>query len=266
VSPSQRGELRTPGIPGLAKAGRTSACMDFSAYLSTLPQEQLTYLYDSPWTCQAVLRSLPPLPQQFILRLLFLSEAVPIQWLRSAVTAEFSKSCEQSLSLLSDLRVLEHIHGPGGGSRQLAPTFQARLQQSVLNPVSLGQRVGPARPLASPSSSLSDINAFGSSQWQAVLLALVEGRRTKLKGHAELNTLDGHSLFINAGLLDDASELTDAGFKFLFLDVYSQLWQLLQQYLKKAGHDDGNSLADALSFLLQLSFRKVWACACAHGH
>jgi len=36
----------------------------FMDYMATLPAAKMDQLYDSVWTCQAVLRSLPPLAKQ----------------------------------------------------------------------------------------------------------------------------------------------------------------------------------------------------------
>ena len=250
--------------------------MDFNQYLTTLPADQLTRLYDSPWTCQAVLRSLPPLSQHFVLRLLFIPDPVPSDWITAAVQPDKSRERHRSVQLLTRLHVLLSEKGVSGAeTMRLEPTFQARLQQSVLNPASLGasQKASASNAARSPGAGngadgavtaataagtmVADANTFGQAQWQAVLLALVDGRRSSLRVHAELKPLDVRALFHSAGLTDDATELTDSGFKFLFLDVYTQLWQLLQQYLKASAPDAGHSLADALSFLLQLSFRKA---------
>ena len=51
--------------------------MDFVSWLEGLPQETATKLYASHWACQAVLRGLPPLAKQYVLRLLFLDGPVP---------------------------------------------------------------------------------------------------------------------------------------------------------------------------------------------
>jgi transcription initiation factor TFIIH subunit 4 len=51
--------------------------MDLITYLEALPPVKLSRLYDSPFTCLAVLRSLPPLAKQYTLRLLFLDSGVP---------------------------------------------------------------------------------------------------------------------------------------------------------------------------------------------
>jgi hypothetical protein len=105
--------------------------------------------------------------------------------------------------------------------------------------------------------SLEDCTEYAESQWQKVLLALVEGRHTPLRPHKDLPGLGIQKLFVGAGLLDEAGELTQAGFKFLFTDLYSQLWLLLQHYLTLSSKEEGTQLASALSFLLQLSFRQV---------
>lgn len=51
--------------------------MNFVSWLEGLPQETATKLYASHWACQAVLRGLPPLAKQYVLRLLFLDGPVP---------------------------------------------------------------------------------------------------------------------------------------------------------------------------------------------
>lgn len=46
--------------------------MDLASYLATLPRPKLDALYENPWTCRAVLRSLPPLAKQYVMRMLLL--------------------------------------------------------------------------------------------------------------------------------------------------------------------------------------------------
>lgn len=57
---------------------QAAARMDLNSYLEELSKEQLVSLYDSYWTCQAVLRSLPPLAQQYVLRLLFIDQPLEL--------------------------------------------------------------------------------------------------------------------------------------------------------------------------------------------
>jgi hypothetical protein len=51
--------------------------MNITSYITSLDHEVRPKLYESPWTCQAVLRALPPLTQQYIARLLYIDEPVP---------------------------------------------------------------------------------------------------------------------------------------------------------------------------------------------
>lgn len=105
-------------------------------------------------------------------------------------------------------------------------------------------------------ATVAECNAYGEQQWQNVLLSLVEGRRGSLKPHKLLSGLDVNSLFYEAGLLHHG-DLTEDGFQFLFTDLYSQLWLLLQHYLSHSAQQSGSLFANALSFLLQMAFRKA---------
>jgi Transcription factor Tfb2 len=95
--------------------------MDFSKYLGTLPLEELTTLYSSPWTCQAVLRTLEPLAQQIVLRQVHLDGGIPDAWMRRIVTPEHSRRADMALDKLQQLRVLAKS---AGGVWSLQRTFQ----------------------------------------------------------------------------------------------------------------------------------------------
>lgn len=47
------------------------------SFLNDLSREQRDQLYESPWTCQAVFRSLPPLAKNYVLRLLLIDVPIP---------------------------------------------------------------------------------------------------------------------------------------------------------------------------------------------
>lgn len=59
--------------------------MDAFEFLETLPGATLERLYEDPWACQAVFQALPPLAQQFVLRLLACESPVPRQMLEQWV-------------------------------------------------------------------------------------------------------------------------------------------------------------------------------------
>ncbi len=58
-------------------ANRLLSCSTLISYLKTLDEETLSDLYNHPATCLAVFRELPPLAKQFVMRLLYVEQAVP---------------------------------------------------------------------------------------------------------------------------------------------------------------------------------------------
>ena len=124
----------------------------------------------------------------------------------------------------------------------------------MINPASILQDEQEGQLQA---ATLEECTEHAEEQWQKVLLALVEGRHAPLRPHKDLPGLGIRRLFVVAGLLDETGELTQEGFKFLFTDLYSQLWLLLKHYLEQSSQEQGTQHASALSFLLQLSFRQV---------
>lgn len=132
--------------------------------------------------------------------------------------------------------------------------YREYLRRALVNPASLAQDHQQPKIQAATKEECKE---HAKSQWQKVLLALVEGTNTPLRPHKDLPGLGIKKLLVVSGLLDEVGELTQAGFKFLFTDLYSQLWLLLQHYLTQSSREEGTQLASALSFLLQLSSRKV---------
>jgi hypothetical protein len=134
--------------------------MDFTEYLQDLPVEQLKRLYDSPWTCQAVLRSLPSLCQHLVLILLFPAEPVPRSYVHQSVLPSASAERDKALEQLRKLQLLTPQRGTTNYS--LNATFRARVQQSLVSPLSLG-----VAETTAVRTSGTAANAFGESQVKA---------------------------------------------------------------------------------------------------
>lgn len=96
--------------------------MEFSAYLSGLPFEQLAVIYQRPWTCLAVLRSLPSLSQQLVIRLLFLDEAISDSLLCGFVKPQYADRCSKHLEELQQLQVVQK---QDDDCWNLEPTFRS---------------------------------------------------------------------------------------------------------------------------------------------
>ena len=123
-------------------------CSTLISYLKTLPQDVLSDLYGHPATCLAVfrwvliisllkiqpyenkgfsirslsdyltflyLRELPPLAKQFVMRLLYVEQAVPKAVVSSWVNSHtVGSSLSQANTALSDLGVWQEASMPGG--------------------------------------------------------------------------------------------------------------------------------------------------------
>ena len=74
--------------------------MDFVSWLEGLPQETASQLYTSHWACQAVLRGLPPIAKQYVLRLLFLDVPVLASAPLSCTTNTIALTAFASLAVL----------------------------------------------------------------------------------------------------------------------------------------------------------------------
>lgn len=51
--------------------------LDLASYIAALPADVKAEVFSSPWTSQALFRALSPLAQQYILRLLYVDDAIP---------------------------------------------------------------------------------------------------------------------------------------------------------------------------------------------
>jgi transcription initiation factor TFIIH subunit 4 len=78
----------------------------FVEYLTTLSPLKLDKLYESMWTCQAVLRSLPPVAKQYVLRLLYVDQPLPSSTFDSWASVEGTSKHKVAIESLLSLRVL----------------------------------------------------------------------------------------------------------------------------------------------------------------
>lgn len=70
---------------------RTLDCKDLHSYLKTLPAGTLDRLYNHPATCLAAFRELPELCRHYIMRILFVDQAVPKAIMGSWVSSNNTK-------------------------------------------------------------------------------------------------------------------------------------------------------------------------------
>ena len=90
-------------------------CSTLISYLRTLDREVLSELYSHPATCLAVFRELPPLAKQFVMRLLYVEQAVPKAVVSSWVNSHTGgASLTQANEALTELGVWQETAMPGG--------------------------------------------------------------------------------------------------------------------------------------------------------
>ena len=83
----------------------------FVGFLSDMSSRQINHLYQSPWACLSVLRSLPSLAKHYVMRLLYVDEGVAREemdaWVRPG--KEHRDRHARAMSALKRLRVLVRV-------------------------------------------------------------------------------------------------------------------------------------------------------------
>lgn len=124
--------------------------------------------------------------------------------------------------------------GKKDAAYRLNPVFQLQLQRA------LSGAIGPPKDhlpptLDSQKPTPADLNEYALKQWEALLLYLANaglpgGER---RGDQEPSKMV-QGLLRRAGLVgssDEGIRMSDAGFQFLLMDVYKQLWQVVREYV-----------------------------------
>eukprot|EP00884_Botryococcus_braunii_P023136 jgi/Botrbrau1/9506/Bobra.0252s0121.1 len=236
--------------------------LDFVAYLEALPPVSISKLYSSHWTCQAVLRGLPPLAKQYVMRLLWIDAPIQEYVIHEWPAKEATSQHKEALDKLERLQLVRGTVGKAGERLILMhPGFREKLRWSL---TSIGLNVKREVPAAvtAQAPSIDALNTYAKEQWEALLL-YVSGSGEQPQVPSTLldqSKMDLDGLMLEAGLCsyeDGEMALTDSGFHFLLMDTYNQLWLLLKEYIRSAEKRSGAELASVVSFLLQLGFRDV---------
>ncbi|KAL6757496.1 Tfb2-domain-containing protein [Haematococcus lacustris] len=252
-----------------------SPVVNIISFLGDLPPEQRSRLFDSPWTCQAVFRSLKPLAKNYVLRLLLVTVPVPQEVVDAwpSDPTRHATAHQAALSSLLDLDLYRQGQQAGRPTFQLHPTFQAQLQWALSTG---GHMLGEVpRSVLAAAPGREALDAFAHNQWEALQMYLLDPGSPGpcLPPGVALDPLDVHRVLLNARLLSgprSSRSITDAGFQFLLRDSHRQLWAFLTQYINDAAMaaasaNQGGDLASLMSFLMQLGFMRVGVPYALHG-
>ena len=257
---------RKPEI--LARAARTiwkgtgTMGSAFVGFLSDMSSRQINHLYQSPWACLSVLRSLPSLAKHYVMRLLYVDEGIAREemdaWVRPG--KEHRDRHARSMLALKRLRVLV----PAGDQEYVADGKElVRLNRRFVKGVraqietcfapegdEVEATVAPDDAMGGKRPSPEKIEEFAKGRWEALLMTLTgrdveqfslnpnpnEGRGGKRrKGPG----LDVAALFRGAGLVAEKSNksngwgITEKGFRFLLSTAREQIWTLLTEYVRQ---------------------------------
>ena len=173
--------------------------VDFVTYLVQLPAIQLDKLYESRWTCQAVLRSLPPLAKQYVLRLVFL-DSVPQGLFQGWHTSEGQSKHRATIEKLRQLRVLQRVgrqmeNGQAENRFRLNPLFKEQIQKALSMPI---ESVDTSGIELDDGPTTDQLRKYALERWEELLLCVIGTNSNSTlvqKGRLPAwNSRKGHSL------------------------------------------------------------------------
>eukprot|EP00124_Ichthyophonus_hoferi_P003975 Ihof_evm1s389 gene=Ihof_evmTU1s389 len=226
------------------------------AFLEEQSQSTISKLYEHPLTCLAVFRLLPDMAKHYVMRLVCLSQKVPLSMLVSWVNDKHQARHKEAMEKLRKLRLFQP---DAEGNISLHPDFKDGLQTALAGRGHLqigdGSQTVPDTPEVL-AKKISDLDAYCNTRWEELLHFMVGYNPTKYAL--------GIKVMEFAGLMQrgqNGHEITSKGWQYLLLDTTSQVWFLILHYLqRKPELHDGKSpvvpfiLEEALNFLFQLSF------------
>nr|CAG4644721.1 EOG090X04KD [Leptodora kindtii] len=239
----------------MAVQQKTLNCKDLHSYLKTLKPGILDRLYNHPATCLAVFRELPELARHYVMRILFVDQAVPQAIIGSWVSPNNIKEHSVIVQLLTELRVWQAVAMPGGlPGWLLTPTFRRNLKGALLGG---GNEWNMRLPLEvdPKSKDAAFLDSYAMERWECVLHYMVGSQQQ------EAISQDAVRILLHAGLMkkesgETALVITKDGFQFLLMDTSAQVWYFLLQYLGTT-ESRNLDLVECLGFLFQLSFSSL---------
>ncbi|KAK1284315.1 hypothetical protein QJS10_CPB21g00535 [Acorus calamus] len=139
---------------------------NFMDMVAALPATKLDKLYENPFICEAVLRSLPPLAKKYALQLLFIDSPISAKTMEGWVLADGTSKHRVAIDRLLQLRVfLEEIDRKKESTYKLNPKFQGNIQKYLVYGGSL-----PRQPMPSNVTvrlpTLEDLETYALEQWE----------------------------------------------------------------------------------------------------
>ena len=220
-------------------------------YIQKLPQATQDRLYTHPATCLALFRSLSETAQQYVMRLLFLSQPFALDALTSWVVNVRDKANLDATKQLRSVKlwsVVKLDNGKDGVT--LHPNFRKGLTTAMCGGGMSWYGNHQLEPDKKPKT-VEFLDSYAKERWECLLQYMVQGNSDSDKVSPDIANLLLQSGMINKSGNEHA--ITSVGFQFLLLDAPSQIWYFMLKYLDKCDTIDLN-LTTCLAFIFQLSF------------
>eukprot|EP00644_Phytophthora_capsici_P000750 jgi/Phyca11/564852/estExt2_Genewise1.C_PHYCAscaffold_160295 len=220
--------------------------MDAFDFLETLPTATLERLYQDPWACQAIFQALPPLAQQFVMRLLPSNAAVPRELLEQWVVPEpgdGNRMPPQFQAALEKLEGLRVFVDQNGGYKP-HPTFQKQLMVRIPSLIH-----DPDNTFAA-----ADLERYARARWDSVLHYMVGSTAVQEPPQSVVDILLRTKLLQASGADSRALHITDTGYEFMLKDIHVQMWIFMLEYIRTLDNTGTLKQEDILQFLFQISY------------
>ncbi|KAE9187661.1 hypothetical protein PF005_g20363 [Phytophthora fragariae] len=244
-----------PSLTFIHLAGHPMDAFDF---LETLPPATLERLYQDPWACQAIFQALPPLAQQFVMRLLPSNAGVPRSLLEQWVVPEpgdakpMPPQFHAALHKLEGLKVFVHQDG----AYRSHPTFQKQLMYALSNlggsPWERGRLQLPKDP--ENTFAAADLERYARARWDSVLHYMVGSTAVQEPPQSVVDILLRTKLLQASGADSRALHITDTGYEFMLKDIHVQMWIFMLEYIRTLDNTGTLKQEDILQFLFQISY------------
>eukprot|EP01105_Mastigella_eilhardi_P023689 TRINITY_DN6022_c0_g1_i1.p1 TRINITY_DN6022_c0_g1~~TRINITY_DN6022_c0_g1_i1.p1 ORF type:complete len:467 (+),score=125.65 TRINITY_DN6022_c0_g1_i1:29-1402(+) len=225
-------------------------CQSIFDFLAYLPATLVDELYGTPCACVAVLRSLPPLAKQYVMRLAFVDCPISNASLQKWSNPRFATTHDEAVKVLVDRHVFRKVNTPVGVAYTINKLFQKNLKAFILsgedNRLNLETDIEES---GEEGYRLEDLENFLRLRWEHIILSMVP-ESGKYTPRSDSMT----QLLLQAGLIskvDSSYSITHAGFQFLLHDSHTQLWTVILAYL------ENHTKTTCISFLFKLGFLKL---------
>lgn len=232
-----------------------SVPLNIFAYIRNLDDSSVNRLYGSanstcpksaPWTCRAVLQSLNPVARSFVMRLLFVEEAISLSDVK-----EWFQDVDVLPGIVEELERLRIVFKKGDAQFVVNTNFTRSLIKN------LHQSNTPWSEITKPDAyqpSLEQLDRFSLDRWNKVLHYLVTADNS-------LNvSTTATSFLVESGLMKrsdtQVASITSRGYEYMLLDIQSQVWLFIYECLKRAAHVQD----EVIAFLCMLSYCEFGKC------